>query len=152
MQNSREHAYDVNAPYQKWYLAAHHNNTDGTVTFSFLDGGQGIPRTINTKFREKLKSLLGSRFSNAPEGLRIEDRELVLSALRGEFRTRTQKVYRGKGLPRISSYASDGTIANLVIVSNHAFLDVGAGKDSELESQFRGTLFSWDFTTQKGAA
>lgn len=137
-----DHAYKQNSLVPKWYLIALNKPETGKVSFTFLDGGQGIPSTINIKHRERVKQLISKFFYDVPS---IKDNALIYSALKGEFRTRTNEGYRGKGLPKIYQCVENKEIDNLIIISNKGYVNCSTGEQRELSSTFHGTLFSWDF-------
>ena len=131
MKNTFQHAYDTAPNFsRRWWLIAVHLPESASVSFSFLDNGMGIPHTIKKKFFERLTS---------------NDSELIASTLRGEFRTRTQQVYRGNGLPSIFEHHQDGRIRNLKVLSNKGFVDCQTDNTDSLNRRFRGTLICWDF-------
>lgn len=139
MTNTHQHAYtkESNIMKENWYIFA--ENTEKSIKFVFLDTGAGIPATIKKSLGEKIKEIFP--FSN-------NDARFIASALRGEFRSETRQINRGKGLPEIYNDSKAGTISDLLIIS-------GAGKcivkkNGEIEEQtlqlpFMGTLFSWNF-------
>ena len=113
MKNTFQHAYDTTTNFsRRWWLIAVHLPESASVSFSFLDNGMGIPYTIKKKFSERLTSYIVDR-----------DAELIASTLRGEFRTRTQRGYRGNGLPSIFEHHQNGRIRNLKVLSNKGFVD-----------------------------
>ena len=137
MANTHHHAFKEANPYNKWWLIAHSNPEKSSVNFVFLDNGQGIPFTIKKKMREKILAKIG--YAN--------DAELILSGLNGDFsRSRTGLGYRGKGLPSIRKYAEEkNDVDNLLIISNHGFVDCNTNKVKKIDRKFYGTLLSWDF-------
>jgi len=63
-------------------------------------------------------------FSNLlADRLKIKDNVLIRSALKGEFRTRTKEVFRGRGLPLIKQVSDNNIIDELKIVSNYGYVD-----------------------------
>ncbi len=136
MANTRQHAYDKFSVHSKWWLIAVHEESEKKVKFSFLDNGKSIPNTIRKNIRERLFPMLARNASDA---------DLVWSAMQGEFRTRTKKGYRGKGLPKIQEHSQSGAIRNLVVISREAFVRVSQQERINLKGSFSGTLFSWDF-------
>lgn len=136
MANVKNHAYSdkkrIHPP--KWWLIAHHDETENKIKFVFLDNGVGIPSTIHKKFDEVFKKTLG--FNN--------DSQLILSVLDGDFRTRTKQEWRGKGLPKIFEYFQQKRIENLIIISNKGFIVANGRKTITFDRKFRGTLLSWD--------
>lgn len=106
------------------------------VHFTFLDNGFGIPLTIRRRFGEKIRRLLGAE---------VRDGDLIKSALKGEFRTRTRAVYRGKGLPQIFQTAQSKKIENLILLSKKGYVDCCPMLETkELNVSLYGTLLSWD--------
>ena len=138
MANTRNHAYiDLTAPVSRWWLIAMSNAKATSVHFTFLDNGRGIPRTIKKNILEKFSGIWGG----------TSDSELIASALKGEFRTKTSLKWRGKGLPRILSYVENRQISNLKVISNYGYVSC-VGDDlvpTDLNGKFYGTLLSWDF-------
>jgi len=135
MANTTNHAYKDEAQ-GTWRLVASYDKEQNRVRFAFLDNGRGIPHTIRKNFHERLQTL----FQYPPD-----DGKLIRSAIRGDFRTRTRKIWRGRGLPAIYSYCKKGEIADLVIVSNNAFVKSATDTDVLLKRKFHGTLLCWDF-------
>jgi hypothetical protein len=136
MGNTRNHAYEQGTHYlPKWWLAGAYDVQRACVQLMALDYGQGIPSTVRTKFAERIGRLFRSS--------RVSDEKLVLSALRGEFRTRTRQSFRGKGLPAIRQSADACFISELAIVSDSAFVAYSRGDIRSLEIPVRGTLVSF---------
>lgn len=134
MGNVRQHAYAEVASVRsrishKWWLMALYDQKDGCVHFSILDNGFGIPQTLKRKLFEYVSM--------------DSEVNLIKSALNGEFRSRTNLAYRGKGLPKIYSIYNAGLIKSLSIVSNHAFLDFSRERFFDKPQKFYGTLISW---------
>lgn len=143
MSNTHKHAYndsDVFVP--RWYCFAEFD-LSSTITFTFMDTGSGIPSTVQKNFAERI------------DFLKIKGQNrYVISALNGDFRTATKQEYRGKGLPKIREYCTNGLIRKMHIVANKAdvnvFNDGYDGKD--LFVSLRGTLYCWqiDIPALKG--
>jgi hypothetical protein len=143
MGNTFDHAYHSKSPLPKWYLMAIYNSNINSVKFVFLDGGLGIPKTIRRNHLERLQQFITGvtrKFLSIPA---IDDSFLISSALNGEFRSRTEKGYRGKGLPKIKKCAETNEIHELKIISSFGSFDVATLTGVELKRQFMGTLFSW---------
>ncbi|MCL5027481.1 MAG: hypothetical protein M1480_00525 [Bacteroidetes bacterium] len=137
--NSKNHAYNNSmSKLHRWWLIAIPDKNHKKVHYTSLDNGLGIPTTINKKFADIVKSFVSNK-----------DPDLIISALNGEFRTRTGKVERGKGLPSVFESTNNKQIDNLTIISNFAYVKIGRNKkilEKELlVKRFRGTLISWDF-------
>lgn len=92
MANTVEHAYRISSNTSRWYLMASRETGNGKIRFAFLDGGFGMPSTIRKNFSDKVETILLSITGTS------NDSRLIMSALNGKFRTRTNKGYRGKGL------------------------------------------------------
>jgi hypothetical protein len=143
MGNTRQHAYKKGSGYAKWWLMASYDKESVRVHFTFLDNGYGIPSTIRMRFGEKIRSVFGKIVGEVP------DSGLILSALNGEFRTRTGIAYRGKGLPSIFETARNKKIDNLIVISKKGYVGWKKSEKGELESielkfPLFGTLLSWD--------
>ncbi len=130
MSNTTQHAYTgANIIFiHSWYVFA--ENTEDEIRVTFMDNGLGIPRTINKKFSERFKTLFSSG-----------EHKLVLSALKGEFRSETKSHNRGKGLPEIYEPSLSGEIEDLTVISNNAFFSEKEAKD--IKHCLEGTIFYW---------
>lgn len=127
MENTLSHAYEEYKIEEKfWYLSMKIGKD--RIYFIFLDTGDGIPKTINSKLFDKIPF-----FSSQSK--------LLLSALRGEERTRTKQDNRGKGLPDIYKMATE-SVTNMKILSNKACYNLN--KNNDLLSEFKGTLYYWE--------
>jgi len=143
MCNTKQHAYLKENPLPRWWLIALYDKNFHKVSFAFVDNGSGIPGTVRRKFGERIKQLIDNMLGTG----RVEDSTLIQSALNGEFRTRTQKGYRGNGLPKILSYSKNGVIDNLIIISNKGYVNCSTSEYKEMAEKFNGTLLSWDFVS-----
>lgn len=135
MANTKQHAYGKSHEQGKWWLMACHDEQNNHVNFTFLDNGQGIPKTIKKKFIEKLKGKIGLD----------NDGELINSAMNGDFRSSTGLEFRGKGLPTIKKHSDDGVIDNLMVISNRGCVNCKSNTVKKLGNNFYGTLLDWDF-------
>lgn len=143
MSNTIQHAYIEEFLHRRWYLFAENNGEK--FKFSFVDTGLGISATVRKNWHEYLPLPLTKK----------KDEDLILSALKGEFRTSTKMKNRGNGLPKIREYCGDNKIQNLCIISNAARV-VLEGTNSQVESlksKLFGTIFTWEIHTSslKGA-
>ena len=134
MSNTHKHAYNHNgALLPQWYCYAEYDKND-TISFTFMDTGEGIPATVHKNFAEKL------------DLFKIKgDDKYVVSALNGVFRTATQLINRGKGLPKIREFCREKKICNMKILANRANVSVFPEKcDSQLlDAPLHGTLYYW---------
>ncbi|TXJ12785.1 ATP-binding protein [Brachyspira aalborgi] len=113
MTNTKSHAYgNSHFTINSWYLYA--ECIDDKMYITFIDTGLGIPDTILKKVLENLKD----KYTKINR-----DAQYMLSALKGDFRTRTREKNRNKGLPEIFNYYKDNKIENLKIVSCYGKID-----------------------------
>ena len=135
MTNTKQHAYNsISSMDDNWYVYV--EDREDSLKFVFLDTGVGIPKTIRTKFGEKIASLLSNN-----------DAYFIASALRGEFRSETRLDYRGKGLPEIYNRIISARIENFAIVSGQGKCVVDENGDIveiSLKNVLNGTLLSWN--------
>ena len=140
MSNTFHHAYNNNSILAKvWYLFV--EREENIVKLSFIDVGSGITNTIRKKFTERIKIL----------GL-TEDSKYIMSALKGEFRSRTNLKYRNKGLPTVYKYSKKREIRKLEIISENGIYKVDEnGKEEleDLEKTLQGTLYYWEIDLNK---
>lgn len=144
MGNTKQHAYTENLPYKpKWWLGAIYNEAKNCVSFTILDYGQGIPSTVRKSTSEQFSKMFSGVNLSVIDAL---DSKLVLSALKGELRTRTGLKFRGKGLPKIFGHYRRKLISNLVIISDKAYINLDSNQSLDLDRALTGTVLSWDFT------
>ncbi|MFA6422870.1 MAG: hypothetical protein WCW17_00280 [Patescibacteria group bacterium] len=143
MTNTIQWAYEKNYSLNKWWVAAYYDKNQNKIFYIFLDNGQGIPSTVSKRFPERVAAIFKKITKQQL------DTTLIKSALKGEFRTRTKQSSRGKGLPQIYSFAKEGKISDLRIMSNRGYIDtVDPNNCEELSRKFIGTLFSWSYSTK----
>lgn len=134
MSNTQKHAYNHNGVLlPQWYCYAEYDKKD-TISFTFMDTGEGIPATVHKNFAERL------------DFLKIKgDDKYVVSALEGVFRTATQQINRGKGLPKIRQFCQTKKIYNMRILTNRANVSVLSEKceSALLDAPLNGTLYFW---------
>jgi hypothetical protein len=148
MSNTFKHAYNDSEDEflnSKWYCFAEYDDKQ-TITFIFLDTGRGIPDSVSKNKLEKITYKIPIIYN--------ENYKYVVSALKGEDRTATGLVYRGKGLPKIRQFCETEKIKNVRIISHKA--DVVIKKDEisgrDVDTPLRGTMYHWqiDITSLKG--
>ena len=133
MTNTIQHAYnDNNCMINYWYIYVKY--VGSAIQFIFLDTGSGIPQTITKKFFENVF-------------LRKEN-EYIVSALNGEYRTKTKLGYRGKGLPKIYQYYRSGIIRKLVIISGKGYCRLDKAT-YDISNALNGTLFYWELRKEE---
>ena len=127
MSNTNEYAGKTMGS-KHWWTMALHNKETGKVLFAFVDNGVGIPSTVRKKW-----------FDNS------SDAKLLEKAAMGTYQmSGSHEKTRNKGLPQIRKYNEDGSIQNLVIVSNKGYYSVEHGI-KDLEKLFAGTMIAWEF-------
>lgn len=163
MTNTGQHAYTKGDKIQtQWLIFA--ECIEDRIRYTFIDTGLGIPQTmskymiaINKGDIEKddfIKNLL-DEFTNESN-----DAFLLVTGLKGGgFRTRTDKSYRGKGLPEIyNHYKEQNKTSNLKIISGACLCEFDEQSReipiiTKLNEKFLGTLFYWEINKvdlQKG--
>lgn len=141
MTNTKHHAYGTDAkrkfPFTDWYVFVRYVIEKKVVHFIFLDTGRGIPFTVKRKGFEPIKEFVG---------LGPNHTEYINSALKGEFRSRTGELYRGKGLPTIYSYYTQKYVNNLTVISNRGYFR--EKKKDDMKEELKGTLFYWELSKE----
>lgn len=136
LSNTCKHAYSSAKKsflLQRWYYFVKRYDRD-TLSFVFLDTGEGIPATVQKKFAERI-DLLNLR----------GDKSYVISTFDGDFRTATLQGYRGKGLPKLRSYCTEGKITDFRVITNKADIKIlQTGYEAyDMPTSLCGTLYSW---------
>lgn len=134
--NTTQHAYAGNSLFwvNEWYLFA--EETEHEILFAFMDTGEGIPRTVDKKLREKI-TLISK-----------DDSMFIRTALEGKQRTQTRKDNRGKGLPRVVDACINGNLSSMSIYSGHGSCKILKNNKElymcdEYKDELFGTLFTW---------
>lgn len=135
MANTKDHARIGREANEAWWVTAYHDAEANVVKFAFLDNGVGIFKSA------RMRSVL--RWMGQFAGL-VTYPHLLLDILDARLPSRTGLPYRGKGLPAIYRSLSRGSIRNLKIVTNTAFLDAAKREGRELKHPFRGTCLTWE--------
>lgn len=137
MSNVYYHAYEKNTfMAKKWYMYAEH--IDDYVRCVFVDTGQGIAKTVRKNFGEKIKTIVG---------FGIDDSMLIKSAFNGDFRTSTNKRYRGNGLCSVKANVGTDLFDGLEVLSGHGrcILPKGLGEEIMTEN-YKGLLYGTLYT------
>jgi len=142
--NSTQHAFHENVGHLRWFAYANFNHEINNIEFSLLDTGEGIPDNVKKSFFEEVQKFISNNLS-----ITTIDHKLIESALNGDFRTGTQKTYRGKGMPQIKKYFDSGYIKNLTIISGYGYVSLFNKKSFALNSKFEGTLYNWTMDKKK---
>ena len=135
LRNSCDHAF-MNEKNIIWHLGISHFEDQNTVKFSFVDNGEGIIKTYNSK--GFLKEIL-SFFSN--------NAEVLETAFKDGMKSRTGLPWRGKGLPTIFEMYKEGIVTNLVVITNDVYLDFDRNIFEPISVSFSGTYYFWKIDT-----
>lgn len=134
MANSVNHAFkNRSSSYSKWYLSIYTDEKRNKVSFTFIDNGQGIIKTLKRKFIEIITTFT-SNTSN----------EVLKAAFEGRFGSQTLDKNRGRGLPNIKKCFSENYISNLIVISNDICFEFKTEKGEKLKTAFDGTFYHWD--------
>lgn len=141
MQNTRNHAAggsqdDVQS--ETWWATVYVNEDNKKASFTFVDNGVGIIRSL--KFKHIFKTA---------QSKMKKDSSLLEELLKGEIGSSTLLNYRGKGLPKMFQDSKTGNLSNLIIMSNRVFAFVEKENFVELSHPFYGTLIYWEFDRQE---
>lgn len=131
MRNSCDHAFQ-NKKDIRWHLSISHDQPNNLVKFSFVDNGEGIPRTLVKNYLTSIKTMFSG------------EAEMLEAAYHGESKSRTQLPWRGKGLPTIHESSIERHIKNFLVISNGVFLHFDSKKRENLKVPFRGTYYYWE--------
>jgi anti-anti-sigma regulatory factor len=131
MRNSCDHAFQ-NKKDIRWHLSISHDKPNRLVKFSFVDNGEGIPRTLIKNYLTSVKTLFNG------------DVEMLEAAYHGESQSRTRLPWRGKGLPTIYENSVERHIKNFLVISNGVFLHFDTQIRKNLKVPFRGTYYYWE--------
>lgn len=143
MQNTHNHASLSDTDKEYWWLSVNHDNKNKTVSFVFVDYGQGIFESLNNKPDE-------SKWRNYYEKIKKKltignNAEILEKLLNGELHmTVTGQSFRGKGLPGIKQVMDRNQISNLHIISNDVFSDVAKNEYKQLNKTLNGTFVYWE--------
>lgn len=133
MSNTYNHAYVYDDNLERvWYVYAKRERK--VVYFTFLDTGKGIADTIYKKYIEKILKNFKIK----------KESDITLSAFTGTYRSETQKVNRGTGLPEIYQH-SKTHLYNMKVITNKSYCNISSnetGKD--LNNHLHGTVYVWE--------
>lgn len=142
MHNTYDHAGQAKGD-KHWWLSVEHNEMEHEVTFSFIDFGVGIFRSLENKGpHEPLYGAWQRIIKNFPFATsQIDKLKLILE---GKVQlTQYNEYYRGKGLAKIYNHYSSNRIASLCIISNYAYFNADNQMYATLNKEFLGTFISF---------
>lgn len=136
MQNTNNHAGDIPGE-KKWWVSLNCTDKEKKVIFAFVDFGKGI---FNSLIKEKKWYQWFVRNKDNQSNAKILEQ-----ILKGQMhKTVTGQSHRGKGLPGIYESFQNNAFANLHIISNNVFADVGNNIYMDLSVNLNGTFVCWE--------
>lgn len=143
MQNTNNHAVIGKEGEKHWWLSVNHIENEDKVSFSFIDYGVGVFKSLEEKkpgkkfYQWKDKIIRWFNYKNNAELLKL--------IMDGEFhRIVTSRHYRGKGLPGIKDALKRKQISNLYIITNDVFGNISQDDYKPLKNNFEGTFIYWE--------
>lgn len=142
MHNTYDHAGDYKGE-KHWWISVEHNEQAHEATFSFMDFGVGIFRSLaNKKQGEPLYGALDFIIQHFPLITTEADRLQLI--LEGKVRlTQFNEYYRGKGLRNIYLKHHRNQISDLSIISNYASFKADDDDYHSIKDEFIGTFISF---------
>ena len=143
MANTYKHASSEEGKHH-WWVSVTKDKVNQKVTFSFVDYGVGIFRSLkNKKADDQLYNALEKLWNKFPWA--DNDAKMMKLILQGELhKTVTCQPNRGKGLPYIYDCMKRKHIDSLVIISNKVYVDVKNDIYKLLDNEFIGTFVTWE--------
>lgn len=142
MHNTYDHAGEFKGE-KHWWISVEHDEQAHEVTFSFIDFGVGIFRSLaNKKQGEPLYGALDHIIQRFPLITTEADRLRLI--LEGKVRlTQFHEYYRGKGLRNVYLKHHRNYISDLSIISNYASFKAENDDYHSLRNEFVGTFISF---------
>lgn len=143
MLNTNNHATVGVEGDKHWWLSVNHRKKENKVSFSFVDYGVGVFKSLENKPE-------GNKFYKAIDKMlaifnHTNNAELLRLVLTGEMhKSVTGEHYRGKGLPGINDAFTRNSFSNLFIISNDVYADVSNNIYKKMNSNFSGTFLYWE--------
>lgn len=135
--NAIEHA---STPDRQWLLGLKYG--EDRVQFTVADVGKGILETLHRKYSRQISDFLAMR----------SDHEILERAFIQKYGSSTQETNRNKGLPAIKAAFENGTIINLVAITNNVMLNFNTPNLSRTlprgAARFKGTFYQWEVTKE----
>jgi hypothetical protein len=135
MANTNNHASTSRRGFYDWWLFVYNDPAVRRTVFTFLDLGVGIFESLPMKafWKDPLRSMgITGNLSVLPK------------LLGGEICSRTGRIERGKGIPRINEHATGGTFSRFVMIANDVYADLVSSSSRYLKEPFHGTLFVFE--------
>lgn len=147
MQNTNNHANISEEGVKHWWLSITPFKSEKKVSFSFLDFGVGVFKSLNNKTPEnKFFGWADKLLKRFTIGNNVELLKLILS---GDFhQTVTGKHFRGKGLPGIMETYRRKQITNLHIITNNVYANISKNDFKIIKHSFTGTFIYWELNSE----
>lgn len=134
MSNTNNHAYEKEKQFiNHWFIFARLDKNDEKIAITFLDTGEGIPRTVKKKLKETVL---------------YSDSQLILASFDDSYnRSTTDLPHRGKGLPRIYEYCTNKRIDTITVISQKGKVVLKSSGENEAYNLLRpltGTIYYWE--------
>lgn len=144
MTNTLEHADEIEGT-QKWWVTATKDDENEKVTFSFVDYGRGIIKTLTHANQKRYKGIVEKLLAKWTGDEAMLLKEVMEGAL-----TLSEKEgsHYGNGLNSIYQDMEDGQLSNVIIISNNVFADVTNGKYHRMKESFPGTFICWEINKE----
>ncbi len=143
MLNTNNHATLGIEGDKHWWLSVNHRKKENRVTFSFVDYGVGVFKSLENKpegnkFYEALDKMMRVfKYEN--------NAELIRLILNGDLhKTVTKEYFRGKGLPGIFDAFKRNSFSKLYIITNDVYADIEKGEFRNLNCNFSGTFIYFE--------
>lgn len=142
MHNTHDHAGEFKGE-KHWWLSVEHDDKAKEVTFSFIDFGVGIFRSLANKKRgEPLYGAMDYIIQHFPMATTEVDRLKLI--LEGKVvLTQFNEYYRGKGLRKIYIKHQNKQISDFTIISNFASVHASQNDFHAIKNEFVGTFISF---------
>lgn len=142
MKNTISHAGAGTNNTRHWWLSVRQDKNNKKATFTFLDYGIGIFKSLRTK------GIHDPGYSWVEKNLKLDTRNHILlqKIMSGELQhiSRSRKYNQGNGLPGMKSALDNNYISKLTILSNDVLADVGLNSYQQLVTPFSGTMIQFE--------
>lgn len=143
MQNTNNHAKIGIEGEKHWWLSVNHSKEEKKVSFSFIDFGVGVFKSLDNK--TNTSKFFGWKEKLAKAFNYTSNVELLKLILEGKMhKTVTNKHFRGKGLPGIREVMKRNQISNLHIITNDVYCNVEKNEYKKISNNFSGTFVYWE--------
>lgn len=136
MSNTHNHASLHMQGECKWWLYVYNNPKTKTTSYSFIDLGVGIFKSVYIKKYLQILKITGI-YQNA---------DLIDDLLAGKIHSRIEKdrELRGKGIPQIVRHSKESCFKSFYIITNNVKIDLTNSVKETLKYNFEGTFLHWE--------